>query len=119
MKRNPDGTINFGSDPVVSDLLAEQERKQAERALTPGKRAKRAADRARVRMYLDVSPEIKRELEELGAELGVPVSSVAALLLARGLAGVDVEELRALRVPSRSMRYEYLIPLEAKKGKKK
>lgn len=111
-KKRDEGYINFGGalDPVVSNLLS----KSGDKQLTPAQRKRKAADRARNRRVLDISPELDSQLEKLAEELGCPVSSLAVYLIQRGLSVTTEDELKEARQPTRSMRFEYVLAFPAK-----
>lgn len=106
MKRNPDGTINMDSmDPAVARVFADGERRQAARSMT--KRQRQQA--ARNRMTFDIPAELEQKLTAIAADYSVPVSQLATFLMLRGLEHTSEEELLEARVPSRSMRYEFVL----------
>lgn len=117
MKRNADGTINFSADPEVKKILEHSPRS----GRTAAQQRKLEKDQARNRIMLDLPPDLESRLKQLAAELSVPVSSLVAFLLSKELDQVEKADLEKFRVPTRSMRYEFLLPYAknppAKRGK--
>jgi hypothetical protein len=111
MKRNPDGTIDMSAlDPHVASVYEDGQRRQAARSMS--KRQRQQA--ARNRMTFDIPVELEDKLTAIALDYSVPVSQLATFLMLRGLEHTSEEELLAARVPSRSMRYEFVLyPKEA------
>ena len=106
MKRNPDGTIDMnGVDPLVARVFEDGQRRQNARSMT--KRQRQQA--ARNRMTFDIPVELEDKLTAIALDYSVPVSQLATFLMLRGLDHTSEEELLAARVPSRSMRYEFVL----------
>lgn len=107
MPKKPEGGfIDFNQvDPAVAAFLADGERRQAARTMT--KAQKRQA--ARNRMTFDLSPELSAALVAMAAELSVPVSQVAEVLIKRGQEHLSMNDLMEMRLPARSMRYEFVL----------
>lgn len=119
MKRNPDGTWDLsGLDPFVEQELRGGVQRAARRAMPEGKRKKAARDAARNRRMIDLPVELEQTLEEIAADLSVPVSQLIVALINRGMYSMQIEELQDLRQPSRSMRYEYTLPADAGKTRR-
>lgn len=99
-----DGTIDFANlDPAVADVVHDGQRRAAARTMT----AKARRDAARNRMTIDLPVDEHRKLIDLASELSVPISQLVRLAIAHGLEALSIETLKALREPSRSMRYEF------------
>jgi len=123
-KRKPtdeaDSFINFDetvqmADPAVSALLARSERRQAEAHLTHKEREKKKKEREKIRARrpfhttYDIPLELRQRLKELAEQHGLPASQLATLGLLRfveDLAARQVD-LGAIKVPSRSPRYDF------------
>ena len=68
---------------------------------------------ARTKMTIDLSEELQRELSDIAAQEGVPVSGLAMVFLARGLRDfrsgrLDLEQYR---VASKTPRYAFVLRL--------
>ena len=105
-KQTDGGFVDFSDlDPAVSALIGDGQRRQATRTMT--KAQKRQA--ARNRMTFDLSPEVSAALVDMAAELSVPVSQLAEVLIKRGQEHTSMDELMDMRLPARSMRYEFVL----------
>lgn len=115
MKKDTGSFRSFGDvDPAVNEILQESQQRAANRARTPAQRRKAARDAARNKITIDLAPSTTAQLRALAEELSVPISGLAGYLLARALGEIPTEEIERARVPSRSMRYEYVLPTEEK-----
>lgn len=92
-------------DPAVAALIDDNQSRQESRAMT--KRQKRQA--ARNRITFDISPDLDAALVSMAAELSVPVSQLAEVLIRRGREHITMDELVDMRMPARSMRYEFVL----------
>jgi len=105
-KKIEGGFVNFGDlDPAVSALIGDGQRRQATRTMT--KAQKRQA--ARNRMTFDLSQELSAVLVNMAAELSVPVSQLAEVLIRNGHQHTSMNDLMDMRLPARSMRYEFVL----------
>lgn len=104
-------------DPAVEAAMGDDsqtsERRQKAIYQTPGERRKGEKDRKRNRAMFDLPPTLETVLDELAEELGTPRSQVAVYLMIVGLQHARMEDLRAARAFSRSMRYEYRLDCPA------
>lgn len=107
MPKKPEGGfIDFNQvDPAVAAFMADGERRQANRTMTKAQR--RQADRNR--MTFDLSEDVSAALVAMAAELSVPVSQLAEVLIKRGQEHTGMDELMDMRLPARSMRYEFVL----------
>ena len=105
MAKNPDGTLNL--DPYVEQAIAGGRRREAQRSMSPSQRKRAKYDQARNRRMIDIEPELEQYLVDIAAQLSVPVSQLIGFVLRRGLYHVDLDELKACRLVTKSLRYEY------------
>lgn len=118
MKKDPGGFIDFGGlDPDIEGAIGAGRQRQAARHMTPAQRRKAEKDRARNRRMIDIPPDLESQLESMAAELSVPFSSLVTWILSETMEVLDIDEMRGLREPSRSMRYEYILPYQKKPGR--
>jgi hypothetical protein len=109
-KRKEGNYIDFSQlDPAVEELLSDA---QARKVQTPAQRKQARKDAQRVRKSFDLPGWLKDQLIEQAAALGVPVSSLAVYLMVKGQGCTSLAELEGARQPTRSMRYEYVLPVE-------
>lgn len=113
MKKDENGLIDFSAlDPDVSGAISQGRKRAAGRALTPAQRRRAGREANRVRITIDVpSQEYKDYLESWAENLSVSLSSLLIYLIAVGSFTATDEQLREHRVPTRSMRYDYLLSL--------
>jgi len=105
-KKVEGGFIDFDKvDPAVAAFLSDGQRRQANRSMT--KAQKRQA--ARNRMTFDLSQELSAVLVNMAAELSVPVSQLAEVLIRNGHQHTSMNDLMDMRLPARSMRYEFVL----------
>jgi hypothetical protein len=113
-KRKEGNYIDFSQlDPAVEELLSDA---QARKVQTPAQRKQARKDAQRVRKSFDLPGWLKDQLVEQAAALGVPVSSLACYLMIKGQGCTSLEELEGARQPTRSMRYEYVLPVDKTRG---
>jgi hypothetical protein len=89
--------------------------------MTPGERKRIERDEKRIRLYADVSPEIRSSIIELAKPKRVSLSSLTALMVAVGLQAVQSGKLdidNYLR-PSKTPRFDYEIDVDAWKKDQK
>lgn len=102
-------------DPVVSELLGNFDRKQAERSKPVAERKRQAKERekaaARNRVMLDLPQELVERMVTIAGRLQVPTSQVAAALICKGLFeyGLDRLDLTTYLRPSKSPRYPMVL----------
>ena len=102
-------------DPVVADLLAGMEQKQAESQLPRKIREKKIRERQKIRARrdqratYDLPPFLRQRVKELAEEHSVPASQLVTLALMRFFEAYDLDQidLRELKQPSRSPRYDW------------
>jgi hypothetical protein len=115
MNRREDGTIDFGADPEIAGELERGRNRQARQRLPVEKRTRAArqaeVDARRNRRNIDIPLELEDELESMAADLSVPFSQLLCRLAWEGKNRVGVVELQEERVPSRSMRFWYTLPI--------
>ena len=121
-------------DPVVADLLAGMEQKQAESQLPRKVREKKIKERQKIRARrdqratYDLPPLLRQRVKTLAEENSVPASQLVTLALYRFFEAYDQDQINIseLKKPSRSPRYDWnlvfpekFLPAdEKKKGKK-
>ncbi len=106
-------------DPVVADLLAGMEQKQAEASLPRRQREKKARERAKIqarrdqRATYDLPPALRERIKDLAEELRLPASQLVTLALSRFLRDYDQGgvDLGKYKRPSRSPRYDWNLEL--------
>lgn len=102
-------------DPAVADLLANYDRKQAERSKPVAERKRQAKERekaaARNRVMLDLPVELVQRMVTIADRLQVPTSQVAAALISKGLFehGLDRLDLTVYLRPSKSPRFSKVL----------
>lgn len=120
--KNPNGTISFTPptiDPYVQEAIEDGRVRAARRGMTPGQRKRAIRDQARVRLQLDLPQWIKDDLEKKAAELGVPVSQLACYFILCGMDFTPEGTLEEMRKITRSMRYEFCLPIPNSGGAKR
>lgn len=100
--------------PAPAGKSKSLEQRQAEKA------AKQAAkDAKRNRRMIDWPVDLQRTVEGLADELGVTDSSLIVWLLDWAVNRVSENELLDGRAPSRSMRYEYVMRINAQQKRRR
>lgn len=109
--KDSEGFIHFDElDQGVTKEIRDGQRRKVTRSLTKEQR-KQAA---RIKVTIDLPEELKQHLDDKAAALGVPLSQLYRWVILRGLDHTTYEELEAARMPSRSMRYEFILfPIDA------
>lgn len=99
-------------DPAVESALGGDPlygRMAKERKMTAAQRKRATEDRKRTRMNLDISDELKGLVEVIAEAEGLTNSQVVSWLLAIGLEHFDRSAMIDAKVPSKSMRWEFLL----------
>ncbi len=105
-------------DPTVADIIGRHEQRQADAGLTPKERAKKERERKKIkdrlgkRVTYDLPPGLKQQIADLAAQHGVSASQLAAVLLTLGLETLPGIDLEALKVPTKTPRYDHNLDLE-------
>ena len=125
-KQAPDSGdfINFGeasgtTDPAVSALLDQSQRRQAEQRLTRGEREKKKKEREKIRKRrpfhttYDIPVGLRERIKQVAEQHRVPASQVATLGLLMLVQALDdgQVDIGAYKVPSRSPRYDWNLVL--------
>ena len=127
-RRPPDSEgsfINFeeaapaATDPAVSALIAQTERRQADARLPHKEREKKKKEREKIRSRrpfhttYDIPTELRQRIKDLAEREGVPASQLATLALLRFVQdlGEGQVDLNGYKVPSRSPRYDFNLVL--------
>ncbi|KPL78687.1 hypothetical protein ADN00_05405 [Ornatilinea apprima] len=121
-------------DPIVADLLAGMEQKQAEAQLPRRQREKKIRERQKIRARrdqratYDLPPFLRQRVKSLAEEHSVPASQLVTLALLQFFEAYDQGQvdLSELKQPSRSPRYDWNLvfpdkwikPEERKRSKK-
>lgn len=105
MKRQ-NGTIDFSHlAPDVAETIRNGQRRMAAKSMS----SKQRRDAARNRLVIDIPVELENQLSEIARELGLPISQLIRWLILRGMETSTREEIEDARLPSRSMRYEFIL----------
>ncbi len=107
-------------DPVVADLLEGMEQRQSEAMLPRRQREKKARERARIqarreqRATYDLPPVVREKIKQLAGQHSLPISQLVTLALLRffGDYASGSVDLGALKKPSRSPKYDWVLDLE-------
>jgi hypothetical protein len=121
MQRKDSGLIDLGGmlDPDVAAAIGQGRQRQEIRQRTKAQETHAEKDAARNRRMIDLDPDLERRLESMAGDLMVPVSSLIGWLLENALAEVDLNCITDDRVPSRSMRFQYILRYQKKRKSKK
>jgi hypothetical protein len=121
-------------DPVVADLLAGMEQKQAESQLPRKVREKKNRERQKIRARrdqratYDLPPFLRQRVKALAEEQSIPASQLVTLAIMRFFEDYDHDQinLSELKKTSRSPRYDWNLvfpekyyPADEKKKSKK
>lgn len=119
--------INFGesagtTDPAVSALLDQSQRRQSEQRLTRKEREKKKKERDKIRKRrpyhttYDLPVELRQRIKDIAEQHSVPASQIATLGLLMLVQALDEGQvdINAYKVPSRSPRYDWnlVLPVE-------
>ena len=100
---------NDGISADVDFLVAEGEKRQADRKLSPSQRKEKKRQAARVRLFADVPPWLKAEVMHLSKRESVSASSIAAYLISEGLRAYQEGGLDLPKIHCESPRFEWLV----------
>ena len=96
-------------DPAVAAVLGDGQRRARRRGMNAGERRRAAADAARSKMTLDLTPAVMRELRATAEREQCSASSLAAGLLEVGLEALGRGEMELEMRPSRSPRFLWIV----------
>ena len=115
-------------DPVVAELLAGMEQRQADAQLPPRTRQKKARERAKIqsrreqRATYDLPPFLRTSIKELAVQHNLPISQLVSLALIRFITDYSSGkiDLGYYKKPSHSPKYDWILDLsdEIKKMEK-
>jgi len=119
--------INFNeasgsTDPAVSALLDQSQRRQSEQRLTRKEREKKKKERDKIRRRrpyhttYDIPVELRQRIKDIAERHSVPASQIATLgllMLVQAMEEGQVD-VNTYKVPSRSPRYDWnlVLPVE-------
>ncbi len=107
-------------DPAVADLLEGMEKRQSEAMLPRRQREKKARERARIqarreqRATYDLPPAVRLRIKQLAGQQSLPISQLVTLALLRFFNDYEAGdvELGAIKKPSKSPKYDWVLDLE-------
>ena len=99
-----------GSDPIYGDIARRRARM---RNMTPYQRRKAQRDAERVKATYDLPESIKKQVDQVAKQHGVPKSHVVALGLVRLMKDIETGEidLELYKVTSKNVRFEWFLTL--------